>query len=328
MKFSFIITTYNLTEAELRRCLNSLGRQGLDANDFEVIVVDDESDVSPESIVMSYADVLPVRFLAQPHARQGAARNLALRHAQGDFIQFVDGDDYLFADDQGHWWKDMERMQADLFLFGHARVSEYSCPVTMPEKSAFTEITDGKRYMKHHTLFGSCCTLCFSRQLLQLDGPRPLLFAEGIYIEDEEFATRLVWRAQRMAVTTSVRYAYVQRPGSTTHKRDREHIDDLFRAYFTVLDNLQQMEGEEPSPHEGLDRKLHFLSLDILRHALRQDDWQQRFTECGQQLRQRGLFPLPKAAYSEKYRLFRLLSKHSAGRKCLRVAEQYVSRNS
>lgn len=327
MKFSFIVTTYNLTEAELRRCLSSISRQGLSQEDYEVIVVDDESDISPEPVVCSFSDTLPIRFLSQPHARQGAARNRALRMAKGDFIQFVDGDDYLFADERGQWWKDMEQLHTDLYMFGHARVSKPSFPVQWPDKTTSTEVTDGKRYMKLHTLFGSCCTLCFSRQLLYLDSPNPLLFAEGIYIEDEEFVTRLVWRAKRMVVTDKIRYAYVQRPGSTTHNRDRDHINDLFRAYFTVLDNLLLLMHDEPMPHDGLDRKIHFLALDILRHALRQDDWQQRYEDCTRQLRHRGLFPLPHATYSEKYVLFQLLSRTTFGQKILHQAEKHLTRN-
>ncbi|MBR4433675.1 MAG: hypothetical protein IKS80_04105, partial [Bacteroidaceae bacterium] len=115
---------------------------------------------------------------------------------------------------------------------------------------------------------------------------------------------------------------YVQRPDSTTHKRDAEHTEELFQAYFDALDRLIAFKNSEPSPHEGLDRKLHFLSVDILRRALRQGDWKQRFTNCAEALRSRALFPLPQADYSTKYTLFRLLSPSSFGQRLLHFIEK------
>ena len=79
MKLSFIVTTYNLEERLIRRCIRSISRQGLDNEDYEILVVDDESDVSPQPLIDELAEELPIRFFRQSHARQGAARNLALQ---------------------------------------------------------------------------------------------------------------------------------------------------------------------------------------------------------------------------------------------------------
>ena len=321
MRLSYIVTTYNLDNAEIRRCLNSLTRQGLSRDDYEVIVVDDESDVSPEPIVNEFGDQMNVRFLRQPHARQGAARNLAMRLADGDFIQIVDGDGYLFAD-TGEWCLNALRdFDADAVIYGFVP-AKGKLPVRRPMQNDTLEVYSGQDYMARHTVFGSCCTMCFRRQLLDPDGATPLRFAENTYIEDEEFVTRLVWRTPHVVVSNFKGYVYVQRPDSTTHKRDAEHTEELFQAYFDALDRLIAFTNSEPSPHEGLDRKLHFLSVDILRRALRQGDWKQRFTNCAEALRSRSLFPLPQAGYSTKYSLFRLLSPSSFGQCLLHFIEK------
>jgi hypothetical protein len=186
-------------------------------------------------------------------------------------------------------------------------------------------ITTGDDYMLHHNLFGSCCMLMFRRALL--DEPRhgaPLRFTEGIYIEDEEFATKLVWRSQRMAKADAVVYAYYQRAGSTVHSRSREHADELFRNYFVVLGRLLDFEKSVNTlPHAGLTRKVRFLAVDILRRALRESDWKRRWDESARQLSALGLYPLPAARYSTKYSIFRLLAMCAVGRRMLHWAEKH-----
>lgn len=322
MKLSFIVTTYNLEERLIRRCIRSISRQGLDNEDYEILVVDDESDVSPQPLIDELAEELPIRFFRQSHARQGAARNLALKEAKGDYIQFVDGDDYLFSLTADWYLPLMEDFNLDVLIYGFERITDPNSYMQRPHSQTFLDIYSGQRYMKSHTVFGSCCTMCFRRDLLGLESDHPLLFSEGIYIEDEEFVTRLVWQAGKVGVSDCVGYAYVQREDSTTNKRNAEHVEQLFQDYFTVLDKLSACAADEPMPRDGFDRKLHYLSVDILRHALRGDDWQQRFSDCSSKLKARSLYPLPSAKYSEKYRMFRILSNNNTGIKVLRFFEK------
>lgn len=340
MKLTYIIPTYNLAPEDIRRCLASLSQQDLSPADYEVIVVDDESDVSPEPVVREWEHEMTVRFFRQPHARQGAARNVGIREATGDYIRFVDGDDYLPPHTAASLINHMEAHSLDIIIFGFRKSQKVekskSQKVEEPESqkddkkpfrpldlfdfSTFGLYPSGQAYMRSHTLFGSPCTLCFRRELLSSP---PLRFAENTYIEDEEFVTRLVWRAGPTAVTPAVGYIYVQRPDSTVHQPSPEHIDELFNARFDALGGLIRLAQSEPQPHEGLNRKIRFLSIDILRHALRQDDWQRRFLTCAATLKSLGLFPLPKARYSWKYTLFRLLSPTRLGRRLLHHLETH-----
>lgn len=178
--------------------------------------------------------------------------------------------------------------------------------------------------MHHHNLFGSCCMQMFRRHLL--DAPQhgaPLRFTEGIYIEDEEFVTHLVWRAQRMARVDVPVYAYYQRAGSTVHSRSREHTDELFSNSFAVLGRLLQFEASLAGvPHGGVTRKVRFLAVDILRRSLREPNWQERWSQSAHQLSALGLYPIPAARYSAKYSLFRLLASSRLGRWVLHVLER------
>ena len=329
---SFIVTTYNLEDWLLRRCLSSIVSQGLARDEYEIIVVDDESTVSPQHVVDEFSAQADITLHLQKHARQGAARNLALQYARGEWVQFVDGDDYLFAGTIAPLLCRAEADKLDLLMFAFCQVhddlavqngSGHNYPLSIVHYPF--GITTGDSYMLRHNLFGSCCMQMFRRALL--DNPRhgaPLRFTEGIYIEDEEFATHLVWRAQRMAKTDAVAYAYYQRTGSTVHSCSREHTDELFRSYLVVLERLKTFEASlGDKPHEGFTRKVRLLAVDILRRALREPDWKRRWDESSRQLSSLGLYPLPAARYSWKYSMFRLLSSSAVGRHMLHWAEKH-----
>lgn len=337
---TFIVTTYNLEDWLLRRCLESITAQGLDHDTYEIIVVDDESIVSPQHIIEEFAEKANITLYIQEHARQGAARNLALQHAKGEWIQFVDGDDYLYAGTIAPLLKFAQDNNLDLLTFGFSEVGdEVGTTTTDHKKESISDtsqpngnkcqlVESGDSYMLHHNLFGSCCMQLFKKQLL--DDPiygAPLRFTENIYIEDEEFITKLVWRAQRMASTDAIAYAYYQRPGSTVHNRSREHTDELFRNYFVVLKRLIDFEREVVAkPHDGLTRKIRFFAIDILRRALREPDWKNRWYRSAMELLGLNLYPIPSANYSWKYRIFRLLAQRSPGRHILRFIEKRQQR--
>lgn len=94
-KVSIIVPVYNV-EQYLRRCLDSLVHQTME--EIEILLVDDAStDDSPE-IMAEYEKAYPDKIMCiyqKVNQRQGAARNKGLEYASGDYIMYVDSDDYL-----------------------------------------------------------------------------------------------------------------------------------------------------------------------------------------------------------------------------------------
>lgn len=94
---SVIIPAYNC-EKYISECLFSLEAQTY--KNFEVIIVDDGSTDKTPDIVQSFhahSDI-PIRFYSQPNRGASAARNNGMEHARGDFIAFIDADDYVYSD--------------------------------------------------------------------------------------------------------------------------------------------------------------------------------------------------------------------------------------
>lgn len=95
INLSIIIPAYN-AEKFLPKCLESCLHQDIPTDDYEIIVVDDGSTDNTSKIVDSYQNVNPnVRYIFQENAKQGAARNNGLRQACGEYIWFVDADDWI-----------------------------------------------------------------------------------------------------------------------------------------------------------------------------------------------------------------------------------------
>jgi len=93
---SVVIPTFNRSPI-LKRCLEALSGQSLDA-DVEVLVVDDGSTDETERTATSFDSRLPVRYLRQAHAGPAAARNLGVREARGELIVIINDDTIAAAD--------------------------------------------------------------------------------------------------------------------------------------------------------------------------------------------------------------------------------------
>lgn len=102
MKLSIIVPVYNAAPW-LERCLDSLLDQGLDDSEYEIILVDDGSTDASPGILARYAAAHPrIRVLTQANGGQWAARNKGLETARGEWIGFVDADDYLIRKGFSH----------------------------------------------------------------------------------------------------------------------------------------------------------------------------------------------------------------------------------
>ena len=89
--FSIIIPTYNRPQ-EISACLESLSRLDYPRDQFEVIVIDDGSEISLQPVAARFFDRLDVRLFTQPHAGPAAARNKGASQAKGKFLAFIDDD--------------------------------------------------------------------------------------------------------------------------------------------------------------------------------------------------------------------------------------------
>lgn len=192
---SFIIPIYN-AEDYLAQCIESIFAQR-GTYSYEIILIDDESTDSSLAIAQAYAGKdSRVVVLTQPHAGQSAARNLGLRHAKGEYIAFVDADDYLAPD----WCQQhMDAIQGVDYV-----------------QSGYTK--EGKTVIaKHAYQFTSACLRLYKREALH-----GLSFPEGMIYEDVLFSVKLWCSNATCRQIPYAGYYYTTNPTSTTSKRNQE----------------------------------------------------------------------------------------------------------
>ena len=95
MKVSVIVPIYN-TSKLLEKCVNSIVRQSISFDNIELILVNDGSTDDSEDVIKKLIKEYPsIKYFYKENGGQGSARNLGLKKATGEFISFVDSDDYI-----------------------------------------------------------------------------------------------------------------------------------------------------------------------------------------------------------------------------------------
>ena len=227
MKLSIIVPIYNVAPY-LRKCVDSLLAQ--DISDYEIILVDDGStddsgaiadEIVREAIGNSQSPIAnspTLRVIHQENAGLSAARNTGIAVAQGDYIMFVDSDDYLQPNALGALLAQAERDNLDVLRFRYQNVKE-SGEVFVPHEGMKTDYndyssnpTDGLSFLNER-MWVQCYVVQF---LVKAAIVRQELFTPGIYFEDTDWTPRMLLRAKRVASTDLVAYNYLWREGSIT----------------------------------------------------------------------------------------------------------------
>lgn len=238
IKLSFIVPVYNV-EPYLRKCVDSLLAQ--DYSDYEIILVDDGSPDGCPKICDEYAATNEnIRVVHRPNGGLSAARNSGIEVAKGEYICFVDSDDYWEPNVLSGLMTQIKRDKLDVLRFKYQNVNE-KFEVYNPYKSDpfkgndYSEVpTDGVSFL--NSRFGTACyavMFILRRELL-----KDCLFTEGIYFEDTDWTPRMLSKANRIASTDTIVYNYLIRQGSITQAIDnskkKKVLDDKIRLIATM----------------------------------------------------------------------------------------------
>lgn len=222
---SVVVPVYKV-EKYLEKCVRSLTEQTF--RDLEIILVDDGSpDRCPEMCDAYAAEDARVVVIHQENGGLSAARNRGILAARGEYILFLDSDDYISADTceklVPFLKQDCDIVMGDGVAEGGVkRLHHGSFPVGY--------VTDGKTYLKHAVprdkMPMPSWLYVYKRQFLLEHG---LLFKEGILHEDEQFTPRAFLKAQRVTESAVCFYHYVVRDDSITTRKDmRKNAEDFY----------------------------------------------------------------------------------------------------
>ena len=239
MNLSIIIPIYKV-EQYLCKCVDSVLNQ--DYEDYEIILVDDGSPDKCPLICDGYAkEHVNINVIHQENGGLSAARNAGLNVAKGEYVMFVDSDDYVEQNVLGTLVQTMEEKQLDVLRFNYQNVNE-QYEIFLPYKDAKRDVNysenvvDGETFLNER-LGPMCYAVMFMMRREILEG---CLFKEGIYFEDTEWTPRMLLRAKRVASTPMVVYNYLRRTGSITLPTDSAKRQKVLEDKILLLRGFQE----------------------------------------------------------------------------------------
>ena len=246
MRFSVVIPVYNV-EDYLDDCLSSL--QSQDYTDFEVICVNDGSTDRSREILSKWESRFPqMKVIDRENGGLSAARNTGLEAATGDYVLFVDSDDWVESTMLKRVTEEVD--DTDILCFA-CRRSDNNTYDTL-----FHEQSDGWNYYNRHALehhevpFVCVWQRCYRRGFLEENNLR---FREGILHEDNEFTPRACLKSKRVKVIPDVLYNYRIRSGSIMTTRGLRSKESL----ITIGNELSELFAKE----HGIDKTVAYQAL-------------------------------------------------------------------
>ena len=231
MKFSIIIPVYNV-EKYIVCCLNSALNQ--DYKDYEIIVVNDGSTDHSLSILKKYEQRYgeKIKIINQCNKGLGGARNTGIAFASGDYLFFLDSDDYISTHTLSILNEYIKEYNVDILAFDCTRVDinhKIIDTITYSEFHNEWTILTKKQFMLFEPTF---CTKVYKRSLFV---DNKIYFPEKKWYEDLATLYKLVPHISRIGYLKKSLYYYLQQDESITHSKNIERMFEITQAISSTI---------------------------------------------------------------------------------------------
>lgn len=242
MKLSIIVPVYNMIgDGKLKYCLDSLVNQTI--TDYEIIAVDDCSTDDSFQLLKEYEKSFPDKFIAIHSAvnkKQGGAKNIGLSVAKGEWIGFIDSDDWITLDMYEKMLSKANETGADMVGCDYHLTAEHSMEigqVVHNNKQEQTGILDREKYRSLILDSGSLVVKIYKRDIILGIDSR---FPEGIFYEDNALSNTWMLRATNFAYIEEPMYYYYQHGESTVHTINKKQCEDRMEAGRIMIEEAKK----------------------------------------------------------------------------------------
>ncbi len=263
MKVSFIVPVYNV-EQYLSQCVESLLAQTF--TNFEILLVDDGSPDGSPALCDEWAKRdRRVKAIHKPNGGLSDARNYGLKNAQGEFVIFIDGDDFWQHKDDLEKLVDVAKENPDVDFIG------YNCDYYYPDRNRFTpwveyaavlsKPTDKNtatcELVKSGTFPMSACLKFLNRQFLM---DNQLFFVKGQIAEDIPWFINVLDKSDKCLFVNHYVYAYRQNvTGSITNSVG----DRSFQSLLNIVETETKKIAQRIFSEEGKKAIYSFLAYEL-----------------------------------------------------------------
>lgn len=231
-RISIIVPVYQMEEC-LNNCVTAILNQTF--TDFELILVNDGSTDKSGELCDKFAEFdSRIKVIHQENQGQGFARNNGIKASSGEFIGFVDADDWIAPDMYGYLYRMCVDYQSDIAEVS-AKVTNEKILVSNTKTVKF-EVLEREDILETYLFRGlqdntkySVCNKLYSRELFQTTK-----FSKINYSEDFLINFKILSLVERMVMSSVIGYYYLQREGSTIHQ-------ELSKRNFNNLVNMNEV---------------------------------------------------------------------------------------
>ena len=223
IKVSVVVPVYNV-EKYLRKCLESLAEQTL--HDIEIIVVNDGSQDNSQDIIDDFVEKYPNKFVSLVKENGGLsdARNYGMQYCLGEYIGFVDSDDYVDPEMYEEMYEEAKSTNADLVVCDYLK-----------EYPTGSQLISAKKYSSSKDMFlgglAAAWNKIYRKALIEKSG---LLFPKGLIYEDTEFFCELIPHVVKCGYVNKPFVHYVQREGSIMNTQG-EKVGMIFEVFDNIF---------------------------------------------------------------------------------------------
>lgn len=262
---SVIVPVYNV-EKYLEKCIESIIVQTY--KKLEIIIINDGSTDRSGSICEEYAKKdFRIRYIIQKNSGLGRTRNRGIKEANGEYILFIDSDDYIECTMIERLYQNIVKSKADVASCGIYNVFQKKCT---PQYDKIEQFLVSAEEAFGLLLVGAKIPGSSCNKLYRADVLNTVRFPEGVLYEDVAFHTELMQKVRNIYVDTTPMYYYVHREESITTRK----FDSAAMTFITFYeDALRVVETKYPSIQIQARFKLFWAYFAILDRILQENDY-------------------------------------------------------
>lgn len=264
-EISVIVPVYNSIDC-LEKCVLSICAQTY--ADLEILLIDDGSTDGTDRLCERLAaEDARIRVYHKENGGASSARNMGIRSARGEYLGFVDSDDYIEPDMYELMMEEAARRSACIVQISRDEVDEAGGRLpdvcVPPGKTRFCGSEEFLRELLLHRADCSFCTKLVRRELFADHA-----FPEGVLNEDFRLLVEMLRETEGIWILPKQCYHVVCRQESTTRKKTQDSFSRVFLDIVRNADEVQEMvDREYPQFHEHAVRFNLYQRLDYLLHV-------------------------------------------------------------
>lgn len=259
-KISIIVPVYN-TEKFLEKCLNSLINQTL--KDIEIICINDGSTDNSLQILKKFANKdKRIQIINQTNSGPSIARNIGIKKAKGEYIGFVDSDDWVDSNFFEQLYVKVKKNNADIGVAGIKRVRSYKWKyhIKLDKEKVINEINEKFQICD---VPDKCYPVNKIYKLAELQKLN-INFEPNVYFEDRLFTAQVLINLKTLVTVPNTYYNYWTNPNSIVKTKSKKKSEDSKYTKEKLMKYLKE-NNVNLDHYFSKIKKFKFLGLTFLK---------------------------------------------------------------